>query len=163
MNISVIIPTYNGQKYLPELLDRLKKQTISFELIIIDSSSADNTISIAQQYTNNIITIPQIEFDHGGTRTKAAKRASGDIIIFLTQDAIPFDTFSVENILQPFKNQKIVAAYGRQIPHKNATLFAKHLRTFNYADTSYIRSLEDKKLFGIKTAFLSFLNKDNLS
>ncbi len=155
MKVSVIIPTFNASAYLLKLLESLSKQTISFELIIIDSSSTDDTLKIAKKYTDNIITIPHSEFDHGGTRTKAAKRASGDIIVFLTQDAIPFDTFTIENLLKPFQNKKVVAIYGRQIPHKNATLFAKHLRTFNYADTSTTRSLEDKKLFGIKTAFLS--------
>jgi len=76
MNVSVIIPTYNAQKYLPRLLESLKQQTMPFELLIIDSSSTDNTIEIANKYTDNIIVIPHEEFDHGGTRTKAAKAST---------------------------------------------------------------------------------------
>ena len=116
MNVSVVIPTYNAQKYLPKLLEKLKHQTVSFELIIIDSSSTDNTHTIVREYTDNIISIPQIEFDHGGTRTKAAKAASGDIIVFLTQDALPCDDHAIEKILEAFEDLNVGAAYGRQLP-----------------------------------------------
>jgi len=155
MKVSVIIPTYNGEEYLLKLLERLKNQTVSFELIIIDSSSSDNTVTIAREYTDNIIIIPTSEFDHGGTRTKAAKVATGEIIVFLTQDALPYDNYAIEKMLEPFENPKVGAAYGRQIPYDETTLFGKHLRDLNYTDTSYVRTLKDKELYGIKTAFLS--------
>lgn len=155
MNISIIIPTFNAENYLPSLLEKLKSQTVSFELIIIDSSSTDSTPSIAKQYTDNIITIPQVEFDHGGTRTKAAKVASGEIIVFLTQDALPYDNQSISKILKPFKDPKVGAVYGKQLSYEKTSLFGKHLREFNYTDTSYIRIFNDKEKYGIKTAFLS--------
>ena len=155
MLISIIIPTFNAENYLPKLLKNLKNQTVSFELIIIDSSSTDNTVTIAKDYTDKIIIIPQIEFDHGGTRTKAAKVATGDIIVFLTQDALPYNDQSIERILEPFNDSKVGAAYGKQLAYDETSLFGKHLREFNYTDTSYIRTLDDKEKYGIKTAFLS--------
>ena len=155
IEISVIIPTYNAQHYFPKLLEKLKAQTVEFELLIIDSSSSDKTIEIAQKYTDRIITIPQSEFDHGGTRTKAAKIASGEIVVFLTQDALPVDTDTIEKIIAVFNDPKIGAAYGRQIPYPETSIFGKHLRNFNYPETSHRRSLEDKEKYGIKTVFLS--------
>ena len=155
MKISVIIPTYNAQKYLPQLLESLKQQTITFELLIIDSSSTDNTVEIAKEYTNTIIVIPHKEFDHGGTRTKAAKMATGDILIFLTQDALPCHKTILESLLGAFKNPLVSAVYGRQIPYETTHIFGKHLRLFNYPETSYVRTLADKDKYGIKTAFLS--------
>ncbi|RUM70894.1 MAG: glycosyltransferase family 2 protein [Sulfurovum sp.] len=155
MSISVIIPTYNAQQYLPELLASLDNQTIEFELIIIDSSSTDETLALVKPYTQNIITITKDEFDHGGTRTKAAKIASGEYLIFLTQDAIAYDKNTLKTLLDPFKDPAIVAVYGRQIPHENTSLFGKHLRYFNYASTSHIRTLADKEKYGIKTTFFS--------
>jgi rhamnosyltransferase len=156
MSISVIIPTYNAQKYLPKLLDKLSKQTINFELIIIDSSSSDNTLEIAKEYASKIITIPKSEFDHGATRSKALDEASGDIVVFLTQDALPTSNDAIEKLTDILiKNKDVAAVYGRQIPYEDATLFGKHLREFNYKDSSYIKSLSDKESFGIKTAFCS--------
>jgi len=59
-SISIIIPTYNAQNYLPSLLEKIKNQSIKeHEIIIIDSSSKDKTIVIAKEFTDNVIVIPQ--------------------------------------------------------------------------------------------------------
>ncbi|EFM89336.1 glycosyl transferase family protein [Actinobacillus pleuropneumoniae] len=156
MKISVIIPTYNAQNYLVKLLDQLKHQAVNnFELIIIDSSSKDNTVEIAKQYTDNIFIIPPSEFDHGGTRSNAAKIANGDILIFFTQDALPYDEYCLKNILELFNDVDLSAAYGRQLSYPETNLFGKHLREFNYPDKTEIRSLQDISKYGIKTAQLS--------
>ena len=91
--------TYNASKYLSDLLAILGSQTVKdYELLVVDSSSNDNTVDIAQSHQANIITIAQSEFDHGKTRTIGAKEAKGDTIIYLSQDALPCDEYSVENI-----------------------------------------------------------------
>ena len=156
MTISIIIPTYNAQNYLKKLLDEIKIQSLSdYELIIIDSSSKDKTVEVAKKYTDNVIVIPQNEFDHGGTRAKAAQLAKGEILVFLTQDALPYDAYTIENIVKVFENEKIGAAYGRQLSYNDTNLFGKHLRQFNYGKQSYIRSKKDIEKYGLKTAFLS--------
>jgi len=154
--ISIIIPTYNAEKYLLKLLDKLKLQSIAnYELIIIDSSSMDKTVEIAKKYTNNVIVIDASEFDHGGTRAEAAHIAEGDILIYLTQDALPYDEYTLENILNVFNNENVAAAYGRQVSYEKTNLFGKHLREFNYRDNSSTKSKKDIKTYGIKTAQLS--------
>ncbi len=153
---SIIIPTYNAQKYLVKLLNKIKNQSLAdYELIIIDSSSSDKTVEIAKKYTDNVIIIPQSEFDHGGTRAKAAQIAKGEILVFLTQDALPLDNNTIENIVNVFKNTKVGAAYGRQLSYEETNLFGKHLREFNYSENSYTRDKKNIKEFGLKTAFLS--------
>lgn len=154
--VSIIIPTYNGEKYLPKLLEALKSQTIKdFELIIIDSSSKDSSVEIAKKYTDNIIVIPQNEFDHGGTRAKAAKVAKGEILIFLTQDALPYNEHTIENMLKAFEEREVEVAYGRQISYPETNIFGKHLREFNYPITSHTREFIDRDKYGFKTAFAS--------
>ncbi len=154
--ISVIIPTYNAENYLLKLLDALQKQSIkNYELIIIDSSSKDKTVEISKKYTGNIIVIPQNEFDHGGTRAKAAQIANGEILIFMTQDALPYDEHTIENILKVFDDKHVGAAYGRQISYDDTNLFGKHLRKFNYPSISHIREKKDGEIYGIKTVQLS--------
>lgn len=154
--ISIIIPTYNAQNYLVKLLDKIKNQSLAdYELIIIDSSSSDKTAEIAKKYTDNVIIIPQSEFDHGGTRAKAAQIAKGEILVFLTQDALPVDNNTIENIVNVFKHTKVGAAYGRQLSYEETNLFGKHLREFNYNKNSYTRDKKNINEFGLKTAFLS--------
>jgi rhamnosyltransferase len=155
--ITIIVPTYNASEYLPSLLTRLESQTVrDYELIVVDSSSNDNTVDIAQSHQAKIITITQPEFDHGGTRSLAAGKAKGDILVYLTQDALPYNEYAIENIVKPFTTDgNIGAAFGKQLPYPKASVFAEHLRLFNYPDTSYTRVLDDKKKYGIRTAFLS--------
>jgi rhamnosyltransferase len=102
-----------------------------------------------------VIIIHQNEFDHGGTRAKAASLAEGEILVYMTQDALPYNEHTVENILKVFDDNRIGAAYGRQLSYEGTNLFGKHLREFNYPDRSYIREKKDKKNFGIKTVQLS--------
>jgi len=155
-NISLIIPTYNAQEHLLNLLEKIKNQLIKeYELIIIDSSSKDKTVEIAKQYTDNVIVIPQCEFDHGGTRARAAQSAKGDILIFLTQDALPYDENTIENIIKVFEDEKVGAAYGRQLSYENTNLFGKHLREFNYPNGTFIRTKDNIRKYGIKTAQIS--------
>ena len=155
--LSIIIPTYNASKYLSALLDRLESQTVKdFELIVIDSSSSDNTVEIARSHGAKIISIAKSEFDHGTTRTLGAKKSRGDTVIYLTQDALPYDEYAIENIIKAFDiDNGIVAVFGRQIAYPDASVFAQHLRLFNYPDTSYIRVLDDRERYGIKTIFFS--------
>jgi rhamnosyltransferase len=156
MKVSIIIPTYNAQNYLATLLSSLATQSLcEFELLIIDSSSKDDTVDMAKGYTFNVIVIPRNEFDHGGTRAKAAQMATGEILVYLTQDALPYDEFTIESIIKVFKDKKIGAAYGRQIGYENTNLFGKHLRAFNYPNQTVTRSKQDIPKYGIKTAQLS--------
>lgn len=156
MKISIIIPTYNAERYIRKLLDSLKQQEFKeYELIIIDSSSKDKTVEIAQKYTDKIIIISSSEFDHGGTRAKAAEIATGNILVYFTQDALPYNEHCLENILSVFKDDNVAAAYGRQLSYLDTNLFGKHLRLFNYPDKTEFRSKKNIAKYGIKTAQLS--------
>lgn len=154
---TVIIPTYNASKYLPDLMAKLKKQTLrGFELIVVDSSSQDDTVAIAQSFNAKVIIIAESEFDHGGTRTLAAKQAQGQNLVYLSQDVQPCDDFAIEKLLKPLiEDSETAAVFGRQFAYPNASVFAQHLRMFNYPDTSYIRTFSDRQKYGLRTVFFS--------
>lgn len=152
---SVIIPTYNAATELEKLLVCLRQQTLPCEVIVIDSSSSDNTPKIAGQYGALVKTIDKDAFDHGGTRTLAGKMAAGDILVYMTQDALPADSTSLEKLVKPLTDRTVGAVYGRQLPHPGASPFSAHLRLFNYPGISIIKRLADKDTMGLKTPFLS--------
>lgn len=154
--VTVIIPTYNAEKFVPALLKGLNEQSLcDFQMIVVDSSSTDKTVQLIESKADILLQIDPKDFDHGGTRTLAASYATGDIIVFLTQDAVLSDKDSLRNIVLSFEDESIGAAYGRQLSYENTNLFGKHLREFNYPNTSEIRNKKDKKRLGIKTAQLS--------
>ena len=154
--ISIIIPTYNAEKYLVNLLNSIKNQSLNkYELIIVDSSSKDESVNIAKNYTDNIIVVLENQFDHGGTRAMAAQYANGEYLVYLTHDAIPFNDQAIEKLVEVFKDKTIGASFGRQVSYIDTDLFGKHLREFNYTEQSYVRNINDKDKYGVKTAQLS--------
>jgi rhamnosyltransferase len=155
--VSILIPTYQAEASLGALLDRLRSQHLSrYEIIVVDSSSMDRTIEIAKSFGVQTYVIPKREFDHGGTRTYMGKLAKGDVLVYLTQDALPMHDETVTTLVSGLvADERIGAAFGRQIPHKNATAFARHLRLFNYPSESRERTFEDRARHGIKTLFCS--------
>ena len=81
--------------------------------------------------------------------------ATGEIIVFLTQDVLLSDEHTLEHISDVFEDELISVAYGRQLSYESTNLFGKHLRSFNYPEVAYVRTQQDSDKYGIKTPFLS--------
>ena len=153
--VSVVILTLNAGERLRSLLDALLPQTVPFELMVVDSSSTDSTLSIAEACGAKVATVQRSDFDHGSTRNFGLLQTSGDIVVFLTQDVIPAGQETIEKLIAPFFADELIGcAYGRQLPSPGATVFAAHSRIFNYGPTSLVKS-RDKGERGIKVPFLS--------
>lgn len=154
--ITVVLPTFNAEKYLDNLLNSLSIQSIEYDLIVIDSESNDNTLDILLANNIKAFSISSKDFNHGGTRNIGIDLSENEIIVFITQDIILKDENSLERLVNPlFDDDSIVITYGRQIPHKNATPFGAFLRYYNYQLDSIIKyrgALDDT---GFKTYFLS--------
>lgn len=155
--ISIIIPTLNGGAVFQKLLEKLSTQSVTAdELLVVDSGSKDETVKIAEDFAATIIEIPQEAFDHGGTRSMAAKQAMGSILLFFTQDAVPETDYVLEKLVEPLlQDSSIALSYGRQLPNADASLSATALRMFNYPPKSVTRNFSDKEKLGLKTAFVS--------
>lgn len=158
MKVSVIIPTYNAGQILRQIYLKIEKFSSidQGEIIVIDSSSNDGSLDFLQNENVQIISIPKSEFNHGGTRNLAAKKATGDILVYLTQDAVPANEDSIDNLIKPLiQNKDVGMSYGRQLPHNNADVFGAFAREFNYPNVSQVKTIKDKDRLGIKTVFVS--------
>ncbi|MBI4844053.1 MAG: glycosyltransferase family 2 protein [Nitrospirae bacterium] len=86
--ISIIIPTYNSSKFIPDLLGSIFKQAVDdIEVIMVDDRSTDNTVELVKQYPVRLIEMER----NGGpakARNKGVREAKGDIIFFLDSDVI---------------------------------------------------------------------------
>lgn len=155
--ISLIIPTLNGARTLPEFFGALKVQSlVPYEVIVVDSSSDDQTVAICRDAGATVMTIARDSFDHGGTRTAAARMAQGEILVFFTQDVILADREALRRLVEPLRqHDQVGCTYGRQLPARNADPIAAHLREFNYPTHSQSRSYADRLRYGLKTVFIS--------
>lgn len=158
--IGLFIPTYNAVTYsgnrFAETLFNIRQAELD-RVLIIDSSSKDNTVELVKSFGFEIKVIPQAEFDHGGTRQLAMEMLSNcDIVIFITQDAYIQDIYSLKRLIQPLiDNPDLGAAYGRQVAFDNANIFAKHLRIYNYKTKSQLISYPDRYSRGMRSVFAS--------
>lgn len=86
--VSVIIPTYNREKYIARAIDSVKKQIYeNIEIIVINDGSTDNTKEVLKKYKDDI-TLLYHRTNKGSSfaRNKGLKKAQGDYIAFLDSD-----------------------------------------------------------------------------
>lgn len=158
MKFLLCIPTYNAGNLWNKWIEAYQFQSMTAnQVIVIDSSSSDDTVKLAKDAMFSVFSIPQSEFNHGGTRNQAVRFAEGfaDVVVFMTQDAILASPDSLANLLAPFVDPEVAAVCGRQLPHHEATPLAVHARYFNYPSESRVRTMADISALGIKTAFMS--------
>ena len=104
--LSIIIPTFNEENFLPSLLKSIKRQSfLDQEIIIADAGSKDKTIEIAKKYGCQIV--------KGGLpakgRNEGAKIAKGDLLLFLDADVILPEGF-FDSVLTEFKERDLDVA-----------------------------------------------------
>jgi rhamnosyltransferase len=115
---SLVMPTWNAGSLLDEVLAAVKsQQRPAFdELVAIDSGSRDGTVERLQRAGFRVESIPQREFDHGGTRDLGIAMTTGDVVVLMVQDATPQGTDWLGKMLEPFADPQVAGVWCRQIP-----------------------------------------------
>jgi glycosyltransferase involved in cell wall biosynthesis len=128
--VSVVIPVKDGERYLEEVLEAVRREGVD-EVLVIDSGSSDCSTDIVRSAGVELLEIAAEEFGHGRTRNLGAERTAGELICFLTQDATPVpgwlaayrDAFS----LAP----GVGAAFGPHLPRPDTSpMIARELDEF---------------------------------
>ncbi len=125
--ISIIIPAWNEEKYLPKLLQCIKKQSYkNYEIIVADAKSTDKTRQIAKKYGCRIVKggVPAVGRNNG------AKVAKGDILLFLDADCLIEKDF-LENALNDIKKRELDVAGSYLYPSSNRLIDNFFLNFFN--------------------------------
>lgn len=125
--VSIIIPTCNGGKIFSECLAAIKRQDYGgpIQLIIIDSGSTDKTVELAIKAGAQIKKIDPKQFHHARTRNDALSLAAHEKIVFMVQDAIPYSDGCLTALAHALDHYPVAAVYTAQIPHDNATPYAR--------------------------------------
>lgn len=119
--ISIVIPVKNGGPWLNDCLKAIVNQTLfnKSEIIIIDSGSTDDSLSIIKNYPVRLYTIPPHEYDHGLTRNFGVELCKGRFVVMTVQDARATDNLWLQKLMDGFSAAENVAGVcGQQIvPH----------------------------------------------
>ncbi|HSE83899.1 MAG TPA: glycosyltransferase [Thermodesulfobacteriota bacterium] len=133
MEASIVIPSYNGGEDFKESLRMVFEQKVGlpFEVIVIDSGSRDHTLDFLKGYPIRLKQITTREFNHGLTRNMGIELAQGRYVVLMGQDAIPADSYWLQNILENFSDELVAGVYCRQVPKKDADVLTKrHLNNW---------------------------------
>lgn len=124
VDFTVAIPTYNGEKRLPEVLDRLRSQinteNLSWEVIVVDNNSSDQTVKVIREYQANWPKAYPLKYyfeaEQGSAfaRQRAIKEAKSELIGFLDDDNIPDVSW-------------VAAAYAFGQAHPNAGAYGSQI------------------------------------
>ncbi|MFA5275725.1 MAG: glycosyltransferase family 2 protein, partial [Candidatus Omnitrophota bacterium] len=130
MDISIVIPTYQGTDSLKNVLDALcgQKTGYSYEVICVDSGSTDGTRRLCSAYPVRWFEIKKAEFNHGLTRNFGIGQSRGKYAVLMTQDAVPANDTWLENLVSKFEDDELIAGiYCRQVPRENADCVTKKI------------------------------------
>jgi len=158
--VAVILTTWNSERYFDIFPGPLLAQGIRpDQVLIVDSESKDGTVARARSCGFRVHEIPRHEFNHGGTRALAASLVPwAEILVYSTPDATMASPGTIAALVAVFADSSIGAAYGRQVPHSDADVFAQHHCAFNYPECPAVRDFESRRQLGYRAVYFS----DNL-
>lgn len=150
MDASIIVLTKNAGRNFVTLLERIFSQEFdgSYEVLAIDSGSIDNTLAVAHGFPVKITRIKPEEFHHGRTRNLGAELSNGEILVYITQDALPLNNDWLQRLADNFDEPSAAMVIGRQIPWPNtkppekffyAYYFPEHKIEVVYGASDYYR------------------------
>ena len=143
--VSVIIPVWNGGEDLKRLLGALKAQlgVESIETVIVDSGSSDQSVAYAESNGAKVIQIPHARFSHSYARNLGALHASGEYLLFMTQDACPCGPYWLRGMLRPILQQGVTAVSCREEPRPGCDLLGRVSIFIHY---SYLGVLQSDRI-----------------
>ena len=132
--VSLVIPAFQEERYIAATLSRLVNLKHLVEIIVVDGGSEDKTVKVASRFTNKVYVLR--ERGIARARNYGARRACGEVLVFLDADVIPTVDF-VEKVLETFSDSTVVGATCSIMPVQPRF----HEKAFFYFHNSLTRIL----------------------
>jgi rhamnosyltransferase len=154
--VTVFLPTWNAGPRLDEVLEAVRGQRTSRELVLraTDSGSSDGTLERLARHKVAVERIEQRDFDHGATRGAAIASSSTEFVVLLTQDARPADEHWLEELLAPFDDARVAGTWSKQVPRPQCHPFQRANLAAHFAgpDQRVLEPLEAAQWAGLPPA-----------
>lgn len=162
ITVDVVIPVYRPGRKFSRLLSMVGRQTHPISNLIVMNTEKSYWNENGFHGIDNLRVhhLTREEFDHGGTRNQGAGYSKADVVIFMTDDAVPENRHLVEDLLRGFENrgplgEQPAMVYARQLAADDCKVIERYTRSFNYPDRDQIKTKADLEHLGIKTYFAS--------
>jgi len=130
----VVMRSHNDMPIIADTLRLLHEQTRPFELIVFDNESTDGTLDEVRKYTDRIVTVTQ--YVPGRVLNQGMEHTEGEVVAFVNSDCTPQNRFCLEKLLEGFSDEKVAAAFGRQIPRPDCIPLQVKDTEYTYGDGS---------------------------
>jgi glycosyltransferase involved in cell wall biosynthesis len=140
--ISIIIPTYNEEKYIGDTLAQFAGLKAPHEIIVTDDKSTDNTVRIAQRYADKVLVPERKHATIAANRNAGAQAASGDYFLFIDSSCLiqRIDSF-FEKVSADFKEHPdLVGLTGRLHIYPETRTFGDRVMYLNFNVTHYVKN-----------------------
>lgn len=135
-SVTVSILTLDGERYLERILSAIERQDYPgpTEILVVDSGSTDATLDIVAAHPAvRLHRLAPGEFGHGRTRNLVAELATGELVVYLTHDAVPVGSGWLSALVAPLvDDERVAGVVGRQVARPTALPLQKYdiARTF---------------------------------
>lgn len=159
--ISAIVPAYNEEKNISNLLKKLLRSKYVNQIICVNDGSTDNTLKKIKQIRG--ITIINLEKNHGKgyAIAQGIKKAKGDIVVFIDADLVGLNDACIKNLILPLVKQEYEATIGYPAYNNLDELFKPLSGERAYFKKDLLPFLKTikKKGYGLEL-YLNYLYKD---
>jgi rhamnosyltransferase len=140
MLVSIIVRTYNEERYLDRLLTAIAEQEVDFdhEVLLVDSGSSDDTLRIALRHGTKVLSIPKQDFSFGRSLNRGCAAAGGECLVFVSGHCVPVDNQWLARLVAPIRDQRVALTYGRQLGGHESKFSEKQLFAKFYPELSRI-------------------------
>lgn len=111
MKLSVIVPVYNEEKSVAQLIERVKAVPVEKEIIVVDDHSRDRTLEVLRSIPGIRVFTHEVNRGKGAGIRTALSNATGDVVVIQDAD-LEYDPDDYPALLAPLSDPKVDAVYG---------------------------------------------------
>jgi glycosyltransferase involved in cell wall biosynthesis len=151
MKLSVVIPVYNEEGSVTELVERVKAVPVDKEIITVDDHSRDNTLAVLKRISGIRVFAHPVNRGKGAAVRTGLAQATGDVIVIQDAD-LEYSPDDYPALLTPFEDPKVDAVYGSRFRGRGNN-FLFHSKLANYFLTFVTNALFGGRITDMETCY----------
>jgi glycosyltransferase involved in cell wall biosynthesis len=150
LKLSVVIPVYNEESSVTELVERVKAVSVDKEIITVDDHSSDNTLAVLTRIPGILVISHPVNRGKGAAVRTGLSHASGDVVVIQDAD-LEYSPDDYPAMLKPFADPRVDAVYGSRFRGKGSFLLMSKLA--NYFLTFATNALFGGRITDMETCY----------